>query len=498
MRKKVLAFTMAAAVAATGNLSAAEIFAEDGEITEIYMQWPSMGATGSGFQAVEDALNEMLEKDIGVRVILEPVSYSDLLNDTTLTVTSGEQLDLCLEIGTGVAPYVSNGLIQPLTDLVQDCGQGILEACGDLIYAGYYKNELYGIPVAYIAGDAFGYVARQDILDKYNITIDDSKYYTPEEVEEIFAVVKAGEGEKFYMALPGNSYQPMDGAWLAMDNLTATPASGVLMLNRSFEDTTVTNLYETEEFEEYARTMYEWMQKGYFSADAATTTEDSNVLFQTGNYFGVFAQNTPARILELESQYGYDMTPIRMIEGYKQSTSTVVSWQIPITSVSAEKAMETLNYIYANPEAATILQYGLEGQDYKVAESSDEGKVIEFLGDAASLPYYQPFTVYGDRLSWPVVSPAPVDLNQQTRDWDAAIPEDRISPTLGYSFDMESVSTEYSAVYSVMDQYLTTINCGAMDPDTVLPEFQAALKAAGIDNVIAENQKQLDAWMAEQ
>ncbi|MDO5423701.1 MAG: ABC transporter substrate-binding protein [Eubacteriales bacterium] len=493
MKKTLLGITLAAAMAASGTA----VFAEE-EITEIYMQWPSLGSTGSGFQAVEDALNELLETDIGVHVILEPVSYAELLNDTTLTVTSGEQLDLCLEIGTGVAPYVSNGLILPLTDLVQEYGQGILEACGDTIYSGYYQNELYAIPVAYISGDAYGYVARQDILDKYGITIDDEKYYTPEELEEIFAVVKEGEGEKFYMAIPGNSYQPMDGAWMEMDSLSATPASGVLMLCRGFDQTTVTNLYETEEFETYAKTMYDWAQKGYYSADAATTTEDGTVLFQTGNYLGVFAQNTPARILELESQYGYDMTPIRMIAGYKQTSSTVVSWQIPITTASAEKAMETLNYIYANPEAATILQYGLEGQDYQVVESTEEGTVIEFLGDAASLPYYQPFTVYGDRLSWPVVAPAPIDLNQQSREWDAAIPEERVSTTLGYCFDMESVSTEYSAVYAVLNQYLTTINCGALDPEVVLPEFQSALESAGIDTVIAENQRQLDAWLAEQ
>ena len=34
-----------------------------------------------------------------------------------------------------------------------------------------------------------------------------------------------------------------------------------------------------------------------------------------------------------------------------------------------------------------------------------------------------------------------------------------------------------------------------LDPDTALPEFRAKLKAAGIDKVVEEKQRQLDAWL---
>ena len=58
---------------AGGESSEAVKEAYDGELTEIIWQWPSMGSTNSGFQAVEDALNAMMEPDIGVHVTLEPV-----------------------------------------------------------------------------------------------------------------------------------------------------------------------------------------------------------------------------------------------------------------------------------------------------------------------------------------------------------------------------------------------------------------------------------------
>ena len=49
-----------------------------------------------------------------------------------------------------------------------------------------------------------------------------------------------------------------------------------------------------------------------------------------------------------------------------------------------------------------------------------------------------------------------------------------------------------------IQQYIPSVNCGTVDPVTNLADFQSALKAAGIDTVIEENQKQLDDWAASQ
>ena len=63
-------------------------------------------------------------------------------------------------------------------------------------------------------------------------------------------------------------------------------------------------------------------------------------------------------------------------------------------------------------------------------------------------------------------------------------------------FDGSEVSTQMSAVASVATQYRGLVGYGTVDPEEVMPEFIAALKDAGVDDIIAENQKQLDAWYA--
>ena len=195
---------------AGGESSEAVKEAYDGELTEIIWQWPSMGSTNSGFQAVEDALNAMMEPDIGVHVTLEPVSFSNMANETVLTVSSGEQLDLCLSVGTGVGNLVSNGLIETLDDVIDEHGAAILKKCGSAMSGGYYNGELYGMPNAYIQGESYGYVARQDLLDKYGVTVDENKFYTLDEIEKIFADVKAGEGDNFFCEIPeATSEEPL-------------------------------------------------------------------------------------------------------------------------------------------------------------------------------------------------------------------------------------------------------------------------------------------------
>lgn len=422
-----------------------------------------------------------------------------MANETVLTVSSGEQLDLCLSVGTGVGNLVSNGLIETLDDVIDEHGAAILKKCGSAMSGGYYNGELYGIPNAYIQGESYGYVARQDLLDKYGVTVDENKFYTLDEIEKIFADVKAGEGDNFFCLIPeATSEEPLSRNAFEYDKLGATSASGFLMLNKDFKNMTISNVYETQDYEDYANRMYDWAQKGYISKDAATNTEDRDILVAGGNYLGYFAWSTPGGIWDTEAKVGMDLTTLKIIDGYTAGDRFQnILWSVPITTVDKVKAVEALNYIYEHDEAAWLLQYGIEGQDYEVLEENEEGTLIKYLADdPTTLPYYQPYGVYGDRLAWPLMSPSPINKNAIIREFSDSIPDSRKSPALGYCFNIEEVSTEYSAVTAVIQQYIPSVNCGTLNPETNLAEFREALKAAGIDTVIEENQKQLDEWAA--
>ena len=68
----------------------------------------------------------------------------------------------------------------------------------------------------------------------------------------------------------------------------------------------------------------------------------------------------------------------------------------------------------------------------------------------------------------------------------------------GFSFDATQVANEITACTNVVNKYHKALVCGALDPETTLPQFNSELKDAGIDAIIEEKQAQLDAWLAEQ
>lgn len=274
------------------------------------MQWPSLGDTPAGLENVEAAINEITEPAIGCSVTLEPVNAFSIASETSLAVSSGEQVDICLALFNGVSDYVNSGTIQELDSYIDQYGAAIKDACGRRLTGGYYGGKLYGVPNAYIVGEKFGYVCRTDILEKYNIEIDPDKIYTKEELGEIFATVKAGEGDSFYCIGGTNSNTELFQCMAPYDVLGATAASGVLMLGDDFSSTTVENLYASEAYADYAQTMYEWNQAGYFIPDASTSTDEGATQVRAGNVFGWFPGMCSGGAEDYNTQTGMDMTII--------------------------------------------------------------------------------------------------------------------------------------------------------------------------------------------
>ena len=73
-----------------------------------------------------------------------------------------------------------------------------------------------------------------------------------------------------------------------------------------------------------------------------------------------------------------------------------------------------------------------------------------------------------------------------------------ISPLYGFIFDSSKVKNEIVAISNVIDKYQGIAEAGLNDPDTTVAKFNEELKAAGIDEIIAEEQKQFDAWLTAQ
>jgi putative aldouronate transport system substrate-binding protein len=74
----------------------------------------------------------------------------------------------------------------------------------------------------------------------------------------------------------------------------------------------------------------------------------------------------------------------------------------------------------------------------------------------------------------------------------------KVSTLYGFSFNVDSIKAESANSAAIVNEYRAAFNTGMFGDDTEKKynEFLAKLKTAGIDKVLAEKQKQVDAFIA--
>lgn len=486
----VLTGVMALSMAACGHTEdAQEVELDLDNIYECNLPWPSLNDSPADLQMIEDAANEITESKLGVHVVLQPIGLMSLTSQQQLMISSGEKMDVVQMEWTGLEPWVSTDSLLELDDLLPTYGKGIVDAFGESAYACTYNGHIYGTPV-YQTGYAWGFHANTDILKKYGYDTADRKI-TLAELEEMFATIKAGEGDDFYCAAGGGSFFNTMGR---VDKIDGNTYTGVVMWD---DPEHIVNLYETDAFKEYAYLMYDWAQKGYIAPDAATPVDNINTQVASGKYLGVFYTTEDQEVQSSLSSNGtVSLTGLTIVDGYTTTSDlTGNMYGIAYNCENPEKTMALINEIYTNSELSGLIGYGIEGVHYVVKEENEKGqKIIAFPEgvDSSNSGFLCLFNVYrmGTDLVW-----TPSDFTWfEDREKHAQTYE--LSPAFGYSFDSRDYSTQISALAAVYNEYYTIIDCGAINPDEELPAFINALKAAGIDEVVAANQEQYSEWLA--
>ena len=153
-----------------------------------------------------------------------------------------------------------------------------------------------------------------------------------------------------------------------------------------------------------------------------------------------------------------------------------------------------LNEIAANKDLSNLLCVGIKDKHYTVISEDAALGVIEVDVPADSKYNHGVFweLTDGNHVNF-APKGAALNLTQQKLDFNAAA---ELSPFLGFVMNSDSLASEKANCQSVLDEYLPYLTTGSVDIDTKLSEFIQKLKAAGADAIVAETQKQLDAWKA--
>lgn len=379
-----------------------------------------------------------------------------------------------------VKSMVSQGLILPLDDLLETHGQGILEIMNPIyLQEERINGTLYTIPTNRDRHTTYGFAYNQEIADRYGLDL--SHVDSPDDLTAIFAELKAAAPD-----ITPSVVVSMTVNYGMMDYLF--DYCGVLMLDGS---TTLKNLYETEEFEQIIRLIYQWKQAGYLH-DHMRDGGSRTYYLGSGKVFGCLTQGH-ADFAVQESRCGeYLISYLPITEPYVNSgNASIMGYAIPVTSKHPELAMQLLNLMYTDAYLANLFMYGIE--DIHYTRSPEDSSVLRYP-DSSTREHYIGMQgwAYCNQYIADRWEGQPSDIWAQM---EAANMTDNRSAGIGFTFDSTAVARQLQDCQNVINTYVPALETGSMDPDLLLPEFRQALKNAGIDTVIEEKQRQLDAYL---
>lgn len=455
----------------------------DGEVVKLRVWGMTNSASNPDIDEVAEAISQITREKIGAEVELIRSNDGEKLN---LALTSGEQLDL-VNIHTypgGLPSMVGAGYCLPTDDLLEQYGQDIRKIVPeDYLKCGMVDGVLYMIPNMKDTARGAGFAMRQDVLDELEINPADIK--TWEDVHDVLAKVKEAKPDMY----------PLVPSWAGGGMQNAMPydelGGGLGILESCFADsTTVVDLYETDTYREFCERMYQWNQEGLIMPDATTTTEN-NLMSTVG--FADYENLKPGKALECKRGWGVEVALVQMVEPYTYTDCVGgSSFVIPAVTEHPDKAMQLLNLMFSDPEVSNLFVNGIEGKHWEYMDDTKTCIRLPEGADSTASGYESLDWAWPNMRITPVWEGADSDLWDQM---DSFTGSAKSSPAMGFRFDSTNVLNEITACGNVTAKYDLALRWGELNPEEALPKFIEELKAAGVDVIVAEKQKQLDEWL---
>ncbi|WP_308638246.1 ABC transporter substrate-binding protein [Paenibacillus silvisoli] len=485
--------------AAAANATAANTAAEEPvEITMYIANSPV-----KDMDRIMEAANKIIKENINATLKLVVTDWSAYPQKLNLMISSGEPFDIAFAASWGDLNYfqsASKGAFADMTELLDKYAPTTKSRVPDSVWSGVKVNgKIYGAVNYQVWGmaGARGIQLKKDLVDKYNFDWKSVKSW--DDLTPFFAEVK--KGEKGIIPMEAGQLFSSQPVYYNMDSVGDNTVPGWVKYGDN--EIKVFNQYETPEFKAYLKTMRDWYKNGYLRKDAATL-KDILPDRKAGKLAAIYSQPFPDDV-DLPEGEGTSMMaqsdPAGKAYSYnKRFTPAFISANSPSAAVLTigansqhkEKAMQLIELINSNDDLFHLLAFGQPDVDYKPVGD----KQFELIPDKYNFNWSEwEIGQSYNRMLWDKSTDMAVTDKRLSTIY-AADKTAMVSPVMGFVFDSEPVKTQLANVNSVTAELLKGLEVGSIDPDKYLDTFLKKIKDAGADDIIAEKQKQIDAWKA--
>lgn len=496
MKRKILAVLLGTAMICMSISGCGDKTKDTGSISqgsgneepyEVVIENVTLGEEYKDIPAIEEAINEITLPEINCTVSILPIGIADHANKMSMMISGGEKLDLCMAgLTTNLSGMASDGMIYELDEYMETYGKDLNDIFKQDLEAGKINGKLYGIPANNANAKAGGFIYNKEMADEAGIKIPEK--CTINELEGYFEQVKKKYPDIYFTAKANTGQYD---CFYQVDRFGDANSGSYGVIVDSVDNTTIENWFDTDAAKEYYTMLKRWHDEGLIQADSLTSGVISQDMFRSRQIFANISSVSPIEKPSQSNDYDFEIGVTRIVEAYKNTDGIQERmWSVPVTSERPEKAIEFLNLMYTNTDIGNLLSHGLEGVNYEKTE--DEGIINKI--DKETPGYARVFSMFGDQTKIAYLTPAEEGIQEDVKDFsENAV----LCKTLGYVFDNSKVGAQAAAVSNVVQQYGPALEVGIVeDVDEALSQIKEAMDQAGLQEVIAENQKQLDEWLA--
>ena len=445
---------------------------------------------------IVEKLNEMTKAKINATVNIVMLDWGTWTDKFNTGINAGEKMDIAFTADWfGYLDSVANGyflaLNDPADNLLEQYAPETVAALGEGFIKGSRIGGMnYAVPTDKEFAVNSGLVWNKDLADKYGF--DMTKVKTIADLEPMLKTIKEKEPNIIPYLIDGQGFiNPFTdlsgGANIGVDYADIT-------------DKTMKHVWEMPVMIEKAKTNKKFMDAGYISKDAPTDNAKAGDHLLAGDFFVTEQPLKPGKgkSTELMAAAGnkfkldeYDWTPYVAVSMHAGGSMLA----IPQTSGDPARAMMFINLMHTDPDIANLLVWGIEGTHHKAVGTSGIGeKIVEALPDNAWTSASLPWTLGSVYIHW-LGSNEPENKHEM---FQLSKTQSKSHISLGYRFTKKAdYQPQYAALSNVMAEYDRVLATGAVkDFDATYKEFMDKMKAAGLDEVKAALQADLDAYVA--
>jgi putative aldouronate transport system substrate-binding protein len=464
----------------------------EGGLEEVTLRFYFWGNSREKVPDVYEAISEAYKTELNAKFEVNFIPGSEYRQKVVAIAASGDDYDMNFD-GNWVIfdQMASKGAYLNLNDLLPEYAPNlanVYKKMPGVLEAATVDGEVVGLPWTMSMNQRPYFRANKAAAEEAGVSFGEGDIKTFEDIDKFLGEMAAyykGSGKEMIGPV---SKEPM----LLYGELVDLNFSN-LVYSINDPDCKVMPLEQTDAYLVGAQWAEKWNNDGYILKDSVLETVDGNTLLSEGMRLSGFSWHEWAWYLGKDPKGGL---PSEMYPEKKFANRTPLSNMCAINANAAnpERTLMFLDLVETDRKMYDLFHYGIEGVTYKL-EGEMAVYAVEGMTSANSnyMEWGGQWAFWKPQFMRPNATYGPGFWEEEKR--LATLPKNINAPLAGFFPKSDNIKNEVAARETIW-QFNKEISYGvAGDADAAVAKMIAEQKKAGIDAIVADVQKQVDAYL---